>query len=68
MSNWISVKDRLPELGERVLFLSRNKQQICIGSYRGVGGRGAHYFANGNCLATALWWMPLPEVPRNEMQ
>ena len=66
-AKWISVKEKLPEYGERVLFLTKERRLICVGPYRGEGGRGAQYFFNGNRIETAMWWMPLPEPPKEEV-
>lgn len=66
MSNWISVKDTLPEYGKRVLFLAKERQLICVGPYRGAGAHGAQYFFNSNRIETAVWWMPLPKPPKEE--
>lgn len=66
MSDWISVKDRVPERYERVLYIDRHRKRVCVGSYHGVTARGTHYFMGGNRMESALWWMPLPEMPKEE--
>ncbi len=66
MSEWISVKERLPKAGERVLatdgyfvgefFLNRR-------------GQWQQYIANNYLPMAAfdiLHWMPLPEPPKEE--
>ena len=66
MSEWISVKERLPKAGERVLatdgyfvgefFLNRR-------------GQWQRYNVNNYLLMAAfdiLHWMPLPEPPNEE--
>lgn len=63
MGNWINVNERLPERGQRVIFLDKDKRMIYVGSYRGKGGGGACHFLANNRLMTANWWMPLPEQP-----
>ena len=57
--NWISVKERLPEPGERVLYC-----------YRGFVGEG-YVSRSGDWERAGIWtfycpshWMPLPEPPK----
>jgi hypothetical protein len=57
-SEWISVKERLPEPGERVLYC-----------YRGFVGEG-YVTKSGEWERAGIWtryypshWMPLPEPP-----
>ncbi len=61
--NWISTNERLPKPYERVLFIVKQSQKVCVGTYRSDGANGAHYFMYGNRLESSLWWMPLPELP-----
>lgn len=56
---WISVKERLPEPGERVLYC-----------YRGFVGEG-YVIRSGEWERAGIWtryypsyWMPLPEPPK----
>ena len=58
MPEWISVKERLPEPGERVLYC-----------YRGFVGEG-YVTRSGEWERAGIWtryypshWMPLPEPP-----
>ena len=58
-SEWISVKERLPEPGERVLYC-----------YRGFVGEG-YLTRSGEWERAGIWtryypshWMPLPEPPK----
>lgn len=58
MPKWISVKERLPEPGERVLYC-----------YRGFVGEG-YVTKSGEWERAGIWtryypshWMPLPEPP-----
>lgn len=67
MSNWINVKDQLPKIGERVIYLDSFRKMIRAGAYHSVGSKGAHYFISGNRLETAKWWMPTPELPEEEI-
>lgn len=62
---WISVKDRLPEDGERVLTLDEYGD-IRIEQY---GEQEYDWFDDGtglNSMTTILYWMPLPEPPEVE--
>ena len=54
---WISVKDRLPEDGEYVVF------PLFGGFEAGEYGKDwMGYWKNGEID----WWMPLPEPPQDE--
>ena len=66
MSNWISVKDMLPNKGERVLFVTVQHRRVLMGSFHGDSRRGTAYFMAGNMLESGKWWMPLPELPKEE--
>ena len=69
MSKWISVKDRLPDEDEKILFLTNNKQ------YR-LGKRMCKYWvcdndASSNSAVAYITseithWMSLPEPPKEE--
>lgn len=59
MLEWISVKERLPEPGERVLYC-----------YRGFVGEG-YVTRSGDWERAGIWtfycpshWMPLPKPPK----
>lgn len=64
--NWIHVKDRVPERGQRAMFVDKEKKKIHVGKYSGKGGGGADLFLADARLLTANWWMPLPELPQEE--
>lgn len=63
-TEWISVNDRLPEVGERVLATDG----AFVGEmYINKRGRWQRYNVNDSALLMALdilWWMPLPEPPK----
>lgn len=65
---WISVKERLPNYNEEVLFLSKLTVRICFVGYRVE--EGAYSDPEGNGLTDSLifkyynFWMPLPEPPK----
>lgn len=65
--NWISVEDELPEKGVDVLYVSKCDGRIHLGRWRNKTDRGAIYFMNGNRMETATHWMPLPELPEEEV-
>ena len=64
---WVSVKERLPEVGQKVL---------ACGVHKGMEVQqfhGAHFLRDGTCvwewkhntIKTVTHWMPLPEPPEN---
>ena len=63
---WISVEERLPEAGERVL----TTDGAFVGEmYINKRGQWQRYNVNNQSLRMALdilWWMPLPEPPKGE--
>lgn len=68
MSEWISVKDRLPELGTDVLCFDQlegmhvqrlEKDTLC-------GTVWFDYYDQGINLDWVTHWMPLPEPPKEE--
>lgn len=66
MNEWISVKERLPEAGERVLATDG----YFVGEFfLNMRGQWLRYDISG-CLLVAsldiLYWMPLPEPPKEE--
>jgi hypothetical protein len=66
MSKWISVKERLPKAGERVLATDG----YFVGEFF-LNRRGQWLRYNiSDCLLVAsldiLHWMPLPEPPKEE--
>ena len=63
MSNWISVKERMPDDGVRVLVYSKHKW-TSIGST--IKGHKVKKFYDGDGLSwnSITHWMPLPEPPQ----
>jgi hypothetical protein len=70
MSEWISVKDRLPELIERDGFknpcsravLTCDGDKMSVG-YRWKSGSDEYFLPNDRELNEITHWMPLPEPP-----
>lgn len=63
MSEWISVKDRLPEEDYNVLVFCDgcgSSDYVSIGKY--LLGRWIDKF--DSCVLDAISWMPLPEPPK----
>lgn len=60
-TTWISVKERLPEEGERVLFFC---DDVDIGYF--FKERGWHFLDGGDWfeINEVTHWMPLPEPPK----
>ena len=64
MSEWTSVKDRMPEPGERVL---ATNGKIVGEAY--IGDDWKRYYGTGWQTAFSLpvtHWMPLPEAPEED--
>ena len=63
---WIPVAERLPEPGERVLATDGGfVGELYVNSL----GQWQRYNVNDHSLLMALdilWWMPLPEPPKEE--
>lgn len=69
-SKWISVKDRLPEHGQKVLLYNKNefngKLEIRFGSKHIGHNEWYSSDAYEDEIFTITHWMPLPEPPANE--
>lgn len=64
MMEWISVKDRLPEIGEKVLAYRPSMYYTVVQTiYYGVEGWENGYDLSGNMVITH--WMPIPEPPKD---
>jgi len=71
VSEWISVKDRLPKCGELVLIyvanLNKSKGAYALDKCRKVNGKKEWEFYNkSNADFNVTRWMPLPEPPESE--
>ena len=62
MNNWISVKDRLPAPGERVL-VSNGK--MVMEAYRTISGTWERFGVNLFCMVPTEW-MPMPKGSDDE--
>lgn len=69
MSEWISVKDRMPKAYVDVLvcmylpFRERNKQVVTLSYYL---GDDEGYFFEEDAGIRVTHWMPLPQKPESE--
>ena len=64
---WISVKDRLPEIGVPVL-CAKKYNKYFIGMYTGChysDGYAAFQHIEKNMTIGVAYWIPLPELPNN---
>ena len=73
MSEWISVKDRLPGINQTVLYIpANNPRTVQIGKLTAIGRCGGVCFtpcvSDHPCNFYARYWMPLPELPKEESQ
>ncbi len=67
MKNWISVNDKLPQRGKRVLCFTKYRW-ITVDSYAqtvGPPGKGVHWFEGDNeeFNEDVTHWMELPSSP-----
>lgn len=65
MSEWISVKERLPEKKRRVMVYT-TQGMYRLGVFSFVGKEGAVWFKCDRSCITCTHWMPLPEPPKEE--
>lgn len=68
-NNWVSVEERLPELGDTVLAYIMHDTEVYgrddgFRAYR-VYEYDGHFIGMGN-LCKATHWQPLPEPPKGE--
>lgn len=62
LTRWISVDDRLPEMGERVMVCHAVDGWVGTGA-RKLTGAYLHWDEDGEELNDPTHWMPLPEPP-----
>ena len=67
-SEWISVEDRMPEIGAMVLLCGKYENEVIIaycatGYFDGITYR-EHWGADINGTAEVTHWQPLPEPPK----
>ncbi len=78
MSNWIKVKDRLPETRQEILFFVsvsyagiHAQQGIFVENYENEHGNHGSIFIKSDGSRWKLdyvsHWMPLPEPPKREL-
>jgi len=74
MSEWISVEDRLPELGQGILAVGEYEGEIygrIEGQYVGAGAwYGDRVSMSADCYSAEIvdvtHWMPIPAPPRSK--
>ena len=73
MNEWISVEDRLPEIGEPCLLTDGDKmatsQRIALDGVSNWAAWGSYGFCGYEWeweIGTPTYWMPLPEPPNPE--
>ena len=74
MTDWISVKDRLPPVNQNILFYN-GKKEVRYGFYRPEPSPVDNWATpdsiwindlSYNEIGTASYWMPLPKPPREK--
>lgn len=74
MSEWISVKDRLPEFQASVLIFTGKSYRVCSLSSSGWSLSGSFHEVDYpdddwdwdlTFIANVTHWMPLPEAPKD---
>lgn len=69
MNNWISVKDRMPEMHQRVITWTTDNdgmRTVWMAHWNGYGAgkRGGFLVSGGYRDKDVTHWMPLPEPPK----
>lgn len=64
---WISVKDRLPEVGEKVLVTTDNGNYTCCGMYIPTDCNGTvlgekRWKGSGSFIESITHWMTIPKL------
>lgn len=66
MSEWISVKDRLPEINQNVLCFDANRVLFATDWLDWPDGTVSFYVPTFERHIWCTHWMPLPEPPEEE--
>jgi hypothetical protein len=70
LNGWISVKDKSPEINQRVLLATNEKRSIVTGCRLPPAGKNEPWFHTDLGLwcgtETVTHWMPLPSAPKEE--
>jgi hypothetical protein len=70
VNGWISVKDKSPEINQRVLLATNEKRSIVTGHRLSPAGKNEPWFHTDLGLwcgtETVTHWQPLPEPPKEE--
>ena len=66
-SQWISVKDRLPEVGEKVLVVTSNGSYTCCSTYIPKDCYGTvigkkRWKGSGSFVESITHWMAIPKL------
>lgn len=62
VDRWISVKDRLPEVGKVVLAFGT--RSATTGMFQGVSARNDLWWWKGHTIKHVSHWMPIPNLPK----
>lgn len=73
MSKWISVKDKLPKIGQEVLVYYEIRDRSCF-AIDYIRGINTYEYEEGKANRSIDWaensnpshWMPMPEPPSGE--
>ena len=63
-TQWVSVKDRLPEVGKVVLAFGT--RSATTGMFQGINKRNDLWWWKGHTIKHVSHWMPLPEPPKED--
>ncbi len=63
---WISVKDRLPELNIKILTWNKERRAVIQAIYLGENTKARKWACMGGYTGKITHWMPLPGPPKEE--
>lgn len=71
MSTWISVKDKLPDLGIECIITNKKHTDIGYRTVKGWYGHMLNWNFPTDAITEEFWeapthWMPLPEPPNDQ--